>query len=268
MYFSPAGHEPPALNPMFSDPDMTAFDPSPGFFAPQPAWSGGDTVTPLQPPWIDNPSGGIGSAWNAALGTAMNPLGSIMSLLQQILGALQEQGNPPGCGREQYFAQANGASVGDPHLSFNGNTWDNMGNQPDLLHSDSFRGGFQVSTDATAPNASGVTYNRSATVTTNLGGTNVTLDNQGNATIAHAGFTYPIAAGQTMALGDGESVSRSANGSLQVTCTNQSGGSITTTLSENGNGVDVSVNANNVDLGGALVAGPPGTQPPHMIAFA
>ena len=43
---------------------------------------------------------------------------------------------------EQYFQNASGGSVGDPHLSFNGKTWDNMGSQPDLLHSDSIPGGY------------------------------------------------------------------------------------------------------------------------------
>jgi hypothetical protein len=61
--------------------------------------------------------------------------------------------------------------------------------------------------------------------------------------------------GQTFDLGNGEIATRNADGSVTVTCTNGSGGEIATTLSGNGNGVDVNVSASNVDLGGTLVRG-------------
>ncbi len=184
-------------------------------------------------------------------------LGQLFAMLQQLLG---NAGG--GFGGEPYFPNANGGSVGDPHLSFNGSSWDNMGSQPDLIDSDSFFGGYQVSTQATPPDANGVTYNASATVTTNFGATQVSLDKGGNATISQNGYSYPLQPGQSMDLGDGELATRNADGSLQVTCNNSQGGQITTTMRCNGNGVDVTTSANNVDLGGTLVAG---QTPPHTL---
>ena len=64
-----------------------------------------------------------------------------------------------------------------------------------------------------------------------------------------------LQSGSSMDLGNGEFVQRNADGSLVITCNNGQGGQITTTIKENGSGVDVSANANNVDLGGALVNG-------------
>ena len=188
----------------------------------------------------------------------------IGSLLQQLLQALETFFNASGLGsggfpyggNEPYFQNATGASVGDPHLSFNGSTWDNMGSQPDLLHSDSFQGGYQIATQATAPAANGVTYNQRATVTTNFGMTSVSLDNAGNATVTENGNAYALQAGETMDLGNGELVTRNGDGSVQVTCDNGNGGAIATTMRQNGQGIDVNATANNVNLGGALVAGP------------
>ena len=65
-----------------------------------------------------------------------------------------------------------------------------------------------------------------------------------------------LANGQSYDLGNGETVTRNANGSLAVTDNNGMGGTITTTLSENGQGVDVTAQANNVDLGGDLLNQP------------
>ena len=68
----------------------------------------------------------------------------------------------PGCGTspQTYYASANGSSTGDPHLAFsaNGNTakWDSMTGHGDLLDSNSFNGGFQLSTQTTTPSANGV----------------------------------------------------------------------------------------------------------------
>ncbi|HET9030548.1 MAG TPA: hypothetical protein VFN49_10240, partial [Candidatus Aquilonibacter sp.] len=113
-----------------------------------------------------------------------NVLQGILNMLQQLLAG--------GSDSEQYFQSANGGSVGDPHLSFNGKTWDNMGSQPDLLHSDSFDGGYQLSTQTTPPGSNGVTYNQSATVATNYGNTNVTLDKNGNLSIAQYGDSFSL----------------------------------------------------------------------------
>ncbi len=164
-------------------------------------------------------------------------------------------GGSPNYGSEQYYSSASGGSDGDPHLSFNGSTWNDMNSEPDLLHSDSIRGGYQLSTQTTTPNANGVTYNQSATVTTHNGGAQVTLNNNGNATITQNGLTTNLSPGQTVDMGN-ESVTRNQDGSLQVTSTNKNGGQITTTLRSNGPGIDVNVSARNVDLGGAMVQGP------------
>ena len=195
--------------------------------------------------------------------TLQNTFGSMFgffpggNILQQLYQALQQLFGNQGAG-EQYFQSAAGGSVGDPHLSFNGQTWDNMGSQPDLLRSDSFHGGYRLSTQTTAPNANGVTYNQSATVSTHNGGTSVTMDKDGDVTISQFGNTFPMQTGESVDLGDGEFAQRNADGSLQITCNNGQDGTITTTMTSNGSGVNVNTTANNVDLGGALVNGPNG----------
>jgi len=195
------------------------------------------------------------------------PLGGVAQFLSQMLSQLFGNGNTSGnanaYGGEQYFNNASGGSVGDPHLSFNGSTWNNMGSQPDLLNSDSFRGGYQLSTQTTAPNAQGVAYNQSATVATQFGGTQVSLDNAGNATITQDGCSYPLQSGTSVDLGHGETVARNQDGSLSITCANERGGEITTTMRDNGAGVDVTTNSHDVNLGGALVNGqnPGATRP-------
>jgi hypothetical protein len=197
---------------------------------------------------------GLGSA-------ASSPLGSPYGSAGLPGTGLPSTGCPPGgstCpnyGNEQYFQNASAGSNGDPHLSFNGNTWSSMVSQPNLLNSDSFQGGFQVSTQVTPPNANGKTYNQSATVTLNGGATTVSMNNSGQANIQEYGQNVPIGAGQTVQLGNGQSVTCNQNGSLTVNAQNGTGGSIATTLTAQGPGVNVDVSAQNVDLGGALVAG-------------
>jgi hypothetical protein len=167
----------------------------------------------------------------------------------------------PNYGSEQYFGSATGGSNGDPHISFNGATWNDMQSEPDLLHSDSIRGGYQLSTQTTQPNANGVTYNQSATVATHDGRTQISLNNNGNATITQDGVTQNLAPGQTLQLGN-ETVTCNQHGSLQITTQGENGGQITTTMTQNGQGIDVNVCANNVDLGGAMVNGS-GERPPY-----
>ncbi|HTX59548.1 MAG TPA: hypothetical protein VMH02_07680, partial [Verrucomicrobiae bacterium] len=145
--------------------------------------------------------------------------------------------------------------------SFNGSTWNSMNSQPDLLESNSIPGGYQVSTQVTAPNANGVTYNQSATIALNGGSTTISLNNQGQATIDQYGQNISISPGQSITLGNGESVTYTNGGALQVVTGNGSGGQISTTLSCDGPGVNVAVSAQNVDLGGSLVNGSNGTNP-------
>ena len=193
-------------------------------------------------------------------GMALSAIQSLVQMLQNYFSNQQQQPGymlPPigGDPSEQYFTNANGGSNGDPHLSFNGATWDNMGSQPDLLHSDSFPGGYQLSTQTTPPSANGVTFNQSATVATNYGQNSITLDRNGNATISQNGYSFQLPVGESMDLENGTFVQRNQDGSLVITSNNGEGGQITTTMKQNGSGVDVNTTANNVDLGGALVHG-------------
>lgn len=215
-----------------------------------------------------------------AIGNAMlqNPaqtalFGPISGLLQQLVQMLQSMmgyagyggcegyggyGGYGGCngyGNEQYFSNANGSSSGDPHLSFNGSHWNSMSSQPDLLDSDSIPGGYQVSTQVTAPNSKGVTWNQSASIALDNGNVAVSMNNEGQATVRQGDRMIPICAGDTLNLGNGASVTCNGNGSLSVLAQNQYGGRIETTLTARGQGVNVETNAQNVDLGGALVAG-------------
>jgi len=217
----------------------------------------------LRRPPIDNlPSAGFGEGLPGTNGI----LSQLLNIVQQLLSMLGMGGmlgSMPG--GEQYFRSASGSSLGDPHLAFSGTTangsnqqthFDSMGSHSDLLDSDSFAGGYQIATSVTQPGANGVTYNRQAVVSTNFGNTQVSLDRSGNASVSQNGQTISIANGQSVLLGGGESVTRNSNGSLVITDENGMGGTITTTLAENGQGVDVTTQANNVDLGGYLLNQP------------
>jgi hypothetical protein len=230
-------------------------------------------------PWGDNygNSGGM----QGMFGSLMGVLQQLMQMLQSLMGygCNQQSGSgacPPygsgGCppygsgncppnGNEQYFQSATGASDGDPHLSFNGAKWNNMSSQPNLLNSDSFSGGFQISTQVTQPNSGGHTWNQSATVSLNNGATTVSMNGNGEASITSYGQSISIARGQTVQLGDGESVTSEENGALRVTAQNGFGGQIETTLTGQGKGVNVDVTAHDVDLGGSLVNGYEQRQP-------
>ena len=164
-------------------------------------------------------------------------------------------GGCPPYGNERFFQNATGSSEGDPHLSFNGQKWNNMTSQPDLLNSDSISGGFRISTQVSPQNAKGVTWNQSATVALDNGATKITMNNNGDASITSYGQSVSIARGQTLQLGNGESVTCEENGSLRITAQNGNGGRIETTLTAEGKGVNVDVTAHDVDLGGTLVNG-------------
>lgn len=206
--------------------------------------------------WMPPQGGGMQSGWDGMIAQLMN-------IVQQLLAMLGLQGAQGG---QQYFTSANASSTGDPHLSFTGTGvggsgaqahYDSMTGHSDLLDSASFAGGYRISTSVTQPGANGVTYNQQATVSTGFGSTQVSLDRSGNATIVRNGQTTALANGQSFDLGNGEVVTRNADGSVAIRDDNGLGGTITTTLSENGQGVDVNVQANNVDLGGDLLNQPP-----------
>jgi len=203
-------------------------------------------------------------------GTQQGPwsaiLAQLMSAIQQLLSLLGGSGgNQSPCQGQSYFSSANGASVGDPHMRFDGRTangqWDqnvfkSQSDHPDLLDSDSFAGGYQLSTAVTQPNPNGSTYNRCATVSTDGGATQVSLDNDGEAMILQNGQKTSLQDGQTIKLSNGETVMRSTDGSVKIVDQNTQGGKITTTLSNTTEGVSVGVQAANVDLGGDLVNEP------------
>jgi hypothetical protein len=257
-----------------------------------PAPSTGDNISRIvPPPWLGEaptPStfgegyGGMGSV-QGLFGPLMGMLQQLMQMLQSLMGygcnapygssSCPPYGNfgaPPygngGCppygnescppyGNERFFQNASGASDGDPHLSFNNARWNNMSSQPDLLNSDSFAGGFRISTQVTPPNANGVTWNQSATVALNNGTTTISMNDNGQASITSYGQSLSISRGQTLQLGNGDSVTYEENGSLRVSAQNGAGGNIETTLAPEGKGVNVDVTAHDVDLGGTLVHG-------------
>jgi hypothetical protein len=228
-------------------------------------------------PYGSTPSSGSGGFNFSSI---LNQIGNMLSGLFQELGSAlggssSQPGNPttpgnptapqnpcqPG-GPETYFTNATANSTGDPHLSFDGttglgatvsDTWNNMTGHGDLLGSDSFNGGYAVSTQTTTPNPAGVTKNASATVTTDGGATTVTMQNNGSYSVTENGQNVSLAQGQTTSLGNGESVTLNSDGSLTVADANGSGGSISTTLKSVGSGVDVTNSAQDVDLGGYLV---------------
>lgn len=230
---------------ILADPRQARTEPT-STFAPR----GTDAIARMTPPWLGFGSSGdpfFGGSLIAQLGTLLSQLGSFLT---QLFGGGSNGGLS--FGRDRFYPNATGASVGDPHLSFNNNRWDSMASHADLLHSDSFPGGFQLSTEVTQPDANGITSNKSATIRTNWNSTSITLNKDGSSEIFDGGQSINVAAGSTAQLSNGETVTRNQDGSLQVACTSPYGGHINTTMRVNGNGIDVSVDANSVDLGGDL----------------
>jgi len=192
--------------------------------------------------------------------------GGAWGIVQQLISIIQQLVSMLGIGNstnsQAYFQSATASSTGDPHLAFNGTGiagnsnqthFDSMADHANLLDSDSFNGGYQLSTKTTQPAPNGITYNQQATISTNYGQTQVTLDKTGSACVTQNGQQYTLANGTSYDLGNGETVTRNNDGSVVVNDTNAAGASITTTLSQNGSGVDVNTQAHNVDLGGDLL---------------
>jgi hypothetical protein len=224
------------------------------------------------------PSGG---SFQSGFGNILNQISSaINNLFAQLSAAFgnASTGSGPGAApspaapssAETMFASATAASTGDPHLSLAGTTtsgasvdghWDSMRSHADLLDSDSFAGGYRISTQATQPNAKGVAFNAGASITTAGGATTVSMQANGSYAVTSGGANVTLTKGQATSLGNGETVTLDADGSLTVNDTNANGGSIATTLKSNGDGgVDVSTQASNVDLGGYLVNRSDGSQ--------
>ena len=185
--------------------------------------------------------------------------------------------SPNGGNNGQMFSNATLSSTGDPHLSESGTMlgpagpqsvnerFDSMTSHQDLIDA-AVPGGYRVSTTATAPDASGVTYNQSATVQANGGRDAITMNRDGSYSVVSNGQNLSLSNGQTLTLGGGETVTANADGSLVVADANRSGGSISTTLRANGKGVDVTATAQHIRLGGDIVehdAGGAATTPKH-----
>jgi uncharacterized cupin superfamily protein len=227
-----------------------------------------DRIRPLMGPAIGAPvafEGDPGPFVDAGCSGQYGFMGRLIAMLGEMLSSLR-LGNVFGAGSpgQPSFANASASSAGDPHLEFDGtmqsgqterSKFDSMCGHVDLLDSGSFAGGYRISTMTTVPNAAGVTYNQEAAVSTDDGETRVSLDDAGQAYVIEGSQRFALAGGQSVQLGHGEYVSRAASGSVTVSDDNGYGGSISTVLSENGNGVDVRVSAQNVRLGGDLLRG-------------
>jgi hypothetical protein len=255
----------------------------------------GDDVAPTPWGW---PSGSPGAgpaspqtgwSFGSVMNDFMNAVSSLLGQLGSALGSTNGSSSPvsttpatpaapatpvstapPGYA-ETYYTSATASSVGDPHDSFDGtnangtqtqNSWNNMNSHGDLLNSDSFAGGYRISTSATQPASNGTTLNQSATIATSGGATSVTLNGNGSYSVISNGQSVSLQTGVATSLGNGESVTLNADGSLTVNDVNAQGGSITTTLQRNpSGGVDVRASASDVDLGGYLTRGPGGPTP-------
>jgi hypothetical protein len=239
-----------------------------------------------QPPWWGaSAPGGNGltgfPASGASAGSTNGMLGQIIGLLQQLVGSIGggsatggvtgSVGTPlpyaPLPQGTATFGNATLSSTGDPHLALtgteqnaNGTTvqindhYDNMASQRDLLSTNDFGDAFRVSTTATAPNASGVTYNATATATMDRGRASVTMGPGGAVSVTSNGNAVNLAAGSSVTLAGGEVVSESSGGAVSIAEQNAGGEALTTTFTYNGSGVDVNATASGgVTLGGSLV---------------
>jgi hypothetical protein len=241
--------------------------------APGGAWSFGSVMNAFMSA-VSNLLGQLGSA----LGTGgTTPAGS--APLPTVPAPAPAPGSPSSggsSGAESYYTSASAASVGDPHDSFESTgpggaqsdgRWNDMHAHGDLLDSDSFAGGYRISTSVTQQAANGTTLNESATIATAGGATSVTLNGDGSYSVVANGQNVSLQSGVATSLGNGESVTLNADGSLTVADTNAQGGSIATTLQRNhAGGVDVRASATDVDLGGYLTRGPGGAAAPSTPA--
>ena len=178
----------------------------------------------------------------------------MMATLEMMMQGQQGQQGQP----SQHVDQASGSSWGDPHQSFNGSNGsnqmsgkaDNMGSLSDLVDANrSINGGYQVSTQTSAPDDKGITYNNSASVKFGNGNDSVTMGQGGAVTVSSGDRSMQLQKGQSGTL-DGATISEDQNGVVTIADKNDQGGSISTSLAWNGKGVDANFTASNIDLGG------------------
>lgn len=159
------------------------------------------------------------------------------------------------------------SSVGDPHLGVTGTDpygnavdshFDSMVSHVDLIDTNDFGDGLQISTRVTQPQGpNGATTNASATATMNGGNDAVTMRKDGTVSIRSNGQAVALAPGESALLSGGERVTRNSDGSLSLYESNGAGKTMQTTFSANGSGVDVNSDVHGgVTLGGDLVNGP------------
>ncbi len=219
------------------------------------------------------PSGSMGSSNFLGQGVPPGLFAAISGAIAQYFGGQSAGQTQPFCGAlpsgasptnggGTHFQQINLSSTGDPHDAINGTTsngmmesahWDNMQSHRDLLCAPSIAGGFQLSSQASTPNAQGVTMNQSITATMNNGQTALSLNANGTASLSEGNITTQLAPNQTITLNPELSVTDNGN-SLIFNAQAMNGGNLQTTLSTNGQGgVDVNAQGNNIALGGYLV---------------
>lgn len=287
----------PALGPTM---DFSSLDASAGWNAVnQPAGGAGPfgAAPPdgIARPWwtcgtaaASQPGGGFGGAFGGSGLDGSGLLSGLLSVLQQLVGALLNGASPAatplnqsttpnqsatpstgaaGCDRS--FSNVDVSSTGDPHIAEVGTSagpgggpvdvrWDSMTGHDDLVHSNQIEGGYRVSTAVTAPDANGVTYNQSATVHTNFDQAAVTMNRDGSYSIFDNLNEVALGKGESATLSGGETVTANQDGSLTVGANNGGAGSIATTLRSTGAGVDVTTHAQGLALGGdAITHGAP-----------
>lgn len=249
------------------------FDPSP-IALPAPAAAppdrGAPPASPFRPAgdglrrsWFAPPPGDAGAlAGGGIYGLVSSLIGALQNLAAQIFAQLGGGGGP-----RQNVRSGTLSSVGDPHLAehatiagANGDqrvdvAFDSMTSHDDLFHAPDVPGGYRVSTTATAPDASGVTWNASATVHGGFDRDAITLKADGTLSVADGDRTVALAPGAAVTLSGGETVARGTDGATVVSASDGSGGTIATTLRVDGSGVDVTAQATNIAIGGDIILG-------------
>jgi hypothetical protein len=178
--------------------------------------------------------------------------------------ANQPAGGPPPP-QQQYFNNVTISSTGDPHIAETGSRatpggsvavdehYDSMSSHGDLADARSVAGGYRVATTVTQLGKDGITYNQSATVYANGNQDAITMNRNGSFSITSDGQSESLGRGESLTLAGGETVTENQDGSLAVSASNGRGGSITTSMRGTGSGVDVTVTANNIGIGGDVV---------------
>ena len=220
------------------------------------------------------PLGGLFGSGGGSNGTLFGLVSGLVTMLQQLVGSLLNQSTAPNGGGwrgplengpQQQFQNVDVSSTGDPHIAETGTQtgpggqhavdvrWDSMTSHDDLVHSNQIEGGYRVSTAVTQPAANGITSNQSATVHTNFDQDSVTMNRDGSFSIFDNGQAVQLGKGESAELSGGESVTVNQDGSLNVSASNGSGGTIATTLRGTGAGVDVTTHAHEIALGGDAI---------------